>query len=392
MKRMTKSGIFTTAAVLVILSAMLVTGCSDTIVEKPSGYTPPAGMGAVRLKFSEHIERATILPDDATILSFVEFEFTFTPNSGGVFKEEQRTSATREDPIILAPGTYDLAVIAYLPPESSAPPGDPNRAAAVWSSPTPVPVTVGINSPISITLKPYDSVVATENGTFAWEIDNQINIPITSFTVAKMTVKNLFGIPIPSATASWNPVTFNLADPTWSGAGSIPSGFYYVDIELEIDGTMKYFRHVLHIYQNMTSTFTETFDGSFFFVTVTGIVITTPPTKTTYLLGQTFKSAGLEVYAELDNGVHEDITAIYGLDTTDYDSSKTSARTYDINITYGDLSTPYPVHVIDTLTVNSAADSGAGSLREAIDDINVSDVTSGCKIVIDNSVNTIELG
>jgi hypothetical protein len=232
------------------MAVLLVTGCTNPTSGGPKAYQPPEGMGAVQLNFDKNIARATILPDDADITFFNEFVLEFTAAGGGAvtIPSITRSQATKDNPVDLVPGQYNLLVIAYLTTAAAI----PSTAAAVWSSDiTPLNITPGNTTSQTITLKPYDpdDPVATEPGTFAWEIDNKITGKITS---AKMTVKDLTGTTV---VETWNPVIFNVMDPTWVGMGSIFSGYYYVDIELIVSGVQKNFRHVLHIYQNFTSTF-----------------------------------------------------------------------------------------------------------------------------------------
>jgi len=73
-------GIITVTVVLLMLAAMFVTGCDNVIiVEKP--YTPPAGMGSIKLNFNPNVER-TILPEGITAESFEKFVLIFTPDGG----------------------------------------------------------------------------------------------------------------------------------------------------------------------------------------------------------------------------------------------------------------------------------------------------------------------
>jgi hypothetical protein len=168
---------------------------------------------------------------------------------------------------------------------TNVPPTTPTEPAAIWRSGagTPLPITVSNVTPVTITLKPYDPTDpdVTENGTFAWKITNQITSVIpTSFTSAKMTVKDLTGAILSATTTpaiTWtNPIVLNTSAPVtnWTNTTgvSIMSGYYYVDIELIIDGATKYFRHVLHIYQNFTSTFEYIFTDDH--IGVTGVTFT----------------------------------------------------------------------------------------------------------------------
>jgi len=253
-----KRGIIAAAAVLLLLTAMLVTGCSDSAaVEKP--YTPPAGMGAVILNFNKNIARATILPNEADIDSFAEFILTFTADSLGTGVTQTITRAntdalTRNAPINLLAGVYDLQVVAHLTAS------DPTSAAAVFSD-SSINISTGQTTSLNITLKPYDPADATEDGTFAWNITNSITGTIS--VGSKMSLTKLDN----STVTGWKDVdldtpanTSNFSDTTGI---PIPSGYYYLDITLIVNSQTRIFRHVVHIYQNLKSTFAFEFTNAY---------------------------------------------------------------------------------------------------------------------------------
>jgi hypothetical protein len=272
MKTMRKRGLY---AVALLALAALAIGCQ---MQPPGGYTPPAGMGAVKLNFS-HIARMTILPKEYEIEDFSAFELQFIPVTGGLAKTEIRgnsTAAERNASIDLVPGTYNLDVIAYMNGTFGSTIDPPTDEAATWSSDplSPLSITSGGTTLVTVILEPYDPAVATGNGKFGWDITNEISDDIT---LATMTVKTLSGVPI--STTGLVPVWVNpivLVDntaatppfppsPSWTNAGvTIPSNYYYVDIEVKVATSLdsKKFRHVLHVYQGMDSIFTYTFkDG-----------------------------------------------------------------------------------------------------------------------------------
>jgi hypothetical protein len=275
MRTLTKNRGFIAVSAVLLLSAILVTGCSNDI-EKPD-YRPPVGMGAVRLLFNENVSRATILPVGATINDFEQFILTFTANGGGAVTQMvtrlNTSAAVRNATIDLVPGNYDVTVVAYLIEDDTA------SAAATWSSASTLDISSGGISTLTITLEAYDPATSTGNGKFAWVITNSTGGTIQAGS--KIALTTLVG----GAVLGWTDV--NLATPgNWNNSASpvtIPSGYYYVDITLIVNGTTREFRHVLHIYQNYTSTFSYTFTTDHIGVelwTLTPTINFTPPTDT----------------------------------------------------------------------------------------------------------------
>jgi len=258
---MKKCGVYATFAAVLLVMAVLVTGCPES-APGTSGYQPPAGMGSVQLIFNETIERATILPDTATIASFQEFVLTFTAAGGGAVTVGPitRTYAARNTPVNLVPGSYSVQVVAHLTA------GTPASAAAVYTSPagTPLSIVATNVTPITITLKPYDPATSTGSGTFAWNITNNITDALDTGSEMKLTT--LAG----GTVTGWTDIDLTVPGNLTNATGvSIPSNYYYVDITLIVNSVPRDFRHVLHIYQNMKSTFSYTFTDSHITTTVT---------------------------------------------------------------------------------------------------------------------------
>jgi len=144
--------------------------------------------------------------------------------------------------------------------------GDTEPAAAWSSDPlSPITVTVGANENVQITLKGIATGSAT--GKFQWNIDIS-GLFYTSLTVS-MTITQIGGVYIDTAD-----ISSNLAGPT--AVKTLTSGYYYVDITLVKNGTITTkFRQVLHIFNNMTSSFTYGFVNDLFGIT-SGTVTMTP--------------------------------------------------------------------------------------------------------------------
>jgi hypothetical protein len=241
--KMNKCGyVIVTAALLAMV--VLVTSC----LEGPLGYTPPAGMGSVQLNFNQAIQRETILPDGATTIDVFTggIRLQFTAVSGGAVSSGNvdRTVATRNDPVNLAPGIYSLIVTGYVGASYT-------QAAATFSTGPGGNITVieGVNAPYLVTLTAYDPSAGTESGKFSWSITNSV----TGLTSATMTVTTLAG----GATAI---VGYDLlATGALVNSESLLEGYYYVDFTLITGAATRTFRQVLHVYRYFDSVFVYEF-------------------------------------------------------------------------------------------------------------------------------------
>jgi len=254
MKNLTKKrGFLAASAALLIVTVMLgITWCSNDI---GSGeFTPPTGKGAVKLTFNQKIAR-TILPEDAQLSDLEEFVFQFTPTSGGTVKfVPNLDSDTIYDPIILDPGTYDLEVIAYI-----------GTTEVATGSATGITITPAKITSATIALKPYDQ--ATGSGTFKYQIISSIdendvvtatmNLTVISLTGSNQTVDLLDIEGDNTNVSAWNDSTnHNL---------TVDAGDYYLDFVVKvITGDIVTFRHIVHIYHNLTSSYVFTINPDYF--------------------------------------------------------------------------------------------------------------------------------
>jgi len=204
------------------------------------------------------------LPDEVQISFFEAFELHFTPTptiAGGVARTVTVTDSTKlGEAIDLIPGTYNLTVIAYTDYDDGTETAD--NPAATGDADAELTIAIGTPETATVVLKLYDPTAAggDGDGKFAWNITNTIT---ASISAASMVVTKIGGS---SATLSKNLLTdFNApSSPNVTGSEDIPAGYYFVDFSLTVGDTTRDFRHILHIYQNMTSTFTYSFtNGSF---------------------------------------------------------------------------------------------------------------------------------
>jgi len=259
MRVLTKnSGIITATVALLMLTAMLITGCAgDITVEKP--YSPPPGMGAVKLNFNKTIAR-TILPDGVDgPEDFDHFDLHFTKSGTGALTPITVDQGDEGDPVPLDFGSYSLQVLAFLNAgdlEEAASWDSENGAATysiIISDSTPVPVNVQLRGNVT-----------TGTGTFAWEIrKNSIygDVEIVDMTIAKIggstTVYDLLK-GLGSGTSSGSD------DKGLIDSLSLASGYYIVTFKVSVDSTVINFRQILHIYANMTSSFEYEFTNEYF--------------------------------------------------------------------------------------------------------------------------------
>jgi len=255
MKTLTKKcGIITAVATLLLLTAMLI-GCSNgiTTTEKED-YTPPVGMGAIRLNFNKDIAR-TILPDTADITDFNKFQLQFTPtlNGGSISPIEYTDSNDLSTPINLVPGTYTLQVLAYIEDAGNT------FQLAASAEEDGIVISSGGNTNKSITLKAIDPASATsgETGVFAWVITPPSTGTINSATLTLTAIGT-------GTTQSPINLTTVVVSGKWESSKLLPVGYYYADFAITRNGVLITFRHIAHIYQGMTSTFTYEFSDNFF--------------------------------------------------------------------------------------------------------------------------------
>jgi hypothetical protein len=262
-----KSGIFAATAALLILSAMLVTGCNGIVTGEES-YTPPAGKGAVKLNFNKDVAR-TVMPDGITSASFYSFDIDFLRDDGGTgipYPNQGVLQANKGLPINLDPGNYDLTVLAYLNSGDTTP-------AAAFTTGTGYSITITAGSSInySITLKAIDdeTFINAGQGTFKWVID------ISSFAASTVTgtidIEQLGG-------ANYTDTLTLGTDGRFNSSELLNAGYYKVYFKFNFDSEEITFLQIVHIYSSMTSTFNYKLEKNYFKLVSTTIT----PTSWTY--------------------------------------------------------------------------------------------------------------
>ena len=234
------------------LSLFFAASCQSPYNNQDNGFKPPAGMGYVQLNFRSPNAR-TIMPTLvlADYLSF-ELDFTAIPGLGGEDDFVTISASAMNDPIILKPGEYTLEVTAYF----NDPPTQAQRAATGTATDT-IEVESAAGTTANVILRGITD--GEEEGTFSWVIG--LTGISGTLTQADMEVKTF-----PSAGTTV--LTRNLlpAGAGPSGTANIDSGFYYVDFTLQTNwstGPVSW-RQVLHVYENMISTFNYAFTDAHF--------------------------------------------------------------------------------------------------------------------------------
>jgi len=265
-----KHGLFAVTAVLLTLMAILVTiGCNNIIGsegDNTDGFTPPPGKGAVRINFSGF--QRTIMPSDSsvTIATFDEFKFDFTDGSGTVTTMDDVAQTDKDTPIVLVPGTYELVVTGYLGTNNAT------RVAAAQGSLNNIVIEATKVTAKTITL----SAIAdgTEEGTFEYTIETDIAVASINSALIKFTPISGIGYgsitPIDLKSKGYMDGSSHTDDET------VKSGYYYLDFEIKIkiDATLEEtvtFRHVVHVYANLTSSYSFTISEDYFHGYLAGV-------------------------------------------------------------------------------------------------------------------------
>jgi ketosteroid isomerase-like protein len=128
-------------------------------------------------------------------------------------------------------------------------------------------------------------------------------------------------------------------------------------------------------YEGKTANFTVTVHPAG--TTLTGIAVTTPPTKTDYNLGEELDTAGMVVTATYSDGSTQAVT---GYTTSGYD--KNTKGNHKVTVTYQGKTAEFEVNVIDpTLqTVAKPVASPAAGTYTAMQNVTLTTTTSGAAI------------
>jgi hypothetical protein len=260
------------SAVALLVSAVLMAGCINLIADEEDSFKPPEGMGAVSLSFLRSSARTILPPQDEKHESY---RIIFKPMSGRpniiwVLSESDDHDDIDVD-MTLEAGKYQVEVIGYKDIEGTIPLGrartgskggisgeqfnENNQFEEDLGELSSVEIIAGKHIILHITLKP---IADDGKGTFKWDLINVDNIPEFHGTLM-----------VSDYPTGSNPVTRTITqDTNLEGTFDISSGYKFVDLVLRTpgaEGERLMYKDIVHIYQNMTSSFDYTILNAIFF-------------------------------------------------------------------------------------------------------------------------------
>ena len=219
--------------ILLVILPVFVTcqNPSDTV------YIAP-GTGLVSVSINKVNTARTILPDPK-VADFKVIELSFTPSGGGNTETYNHINAGPDITIGLAAGTYSLDVTAYADTEKTL--------AAAHGSASEIVVNAGAITPAPVTLH---VTFGEGDGTFSWVLTYPVDVTTATMTITPINETPGSAITIPLILA---------------GSTSLASGEYRVEFSLrDTQGRTAELMEILHVYKNVTSTFTHEFTASNF--------------------------------------------------------------------------------------------------------------------------------
>jgi uncharacterized repeat protein (TIGR02543 family) len=233
----------------------LIFGCQEPSLSLEQENFPgdlPDGKGSFSLSINMTDAARTILPINHPVENdFALYTLKFTLKSNSTVSTVDREPAVSSGPVYLDPGTYTLEVTAFLDETKT-------KLAARGSSTSDIVINAGQNTTGAVLLKAI--IEEGKGGYFKYTV----TLPTTGLATATMAV-NRQNTSVPVIT----PV--NLLS---SGAGTLTlnSGFYDVIFTLKkTDDQTLVWRELLHIYANLESVFTHTFNSNDFYRTAYAI-------------------------------------------------------------------------------------------------------------------------
>ena len=272
---MKKTMVLTGAAMLAAASLLLLAGCRNAATPPPVN---DGNTGLLELTIEEQVIGRAILPD-VDRDSFAQFRLDFTPADTSVLNQPFHVVWTSLPgaAIPLEVGSWNLRVTAFYDTVAGLGTFTPgaafDAAAAVFdtattSPATPIVVIAGESISRPVLLAPINRVLGT--GTFSWNIT--FNAPISSASIV------ISEIDVPGTNAP------NALDPIVLYAGGIAgnlndtltlaTGSYNMLLTMQhYEGEVVTIPQYLRIYQNLVSTYAETFGDLHFPVTLLDFIL-----------------------------------------------------------------------------------------------------------------------
>ena len=268
-----KSGVFAALAVVLLIAAALIASCVDPEDLNGSSasnngntgnFVPPtvaAGKSYIQINLGGSNGR-TIMPDSANIAAFTKVIVTIRnqdTTTGTLYKTatafpyDSVADLVAGDPDVIevTPSEdFDITVDAYMVYTTGV--GDGDVITATWTGEL---TDAGSGSnPINVALKGNH---ASGNGTFKWALTYNSVANFTSLDTATLDLLELDGTTTAMTQINLQSATGNATNSTGQ---SVPSGYYYVVVSLDAEGKVPVvFTDVIHIYGEMSSTFTKSF-------------------------------------------------------------------------------------------------------------------------------------
>ena len=228
---------FTISTILVILSFLLVGGCSDILnpsAEKHAGKSSVP----VTISISDSVGR-TLLPDTPV---FEKYQLTFTANSGQTEPEENPVELENSSQytLVLEPGSWTVSVIGMVLIENM--PGiDDGYYEAAASGPVNFTAGAGASNTIAVTVR--GGIQAGVKGMFSWDISYPEEVIAGTLEILDL----LDELPIDG----FEPLDL-MDEDNLAGTASLYPGYYLLKAELEnTDHNKAYRTEILHIYSGM---------------------------------------------------------------------------------------------------------------------------------------------
>jgi len=302
-----------------LLLLLLLSGCPDQTAGT-AWNAAPAGMGYFLLKTESAEPSRTIMPEAPEVTSLyytLEFYKSGTTTSPQVTGPVSYSKLS--DPVLLEQGTWDLTVKAFSDAAGTQ--------MAAQAQKTGIVIDDGQITTSNVTLKPFSPGVG--KGTFSWTINYPSGVSMASMIIAKT----------PSGTG--DKYYFEGGTPQKDKTGSIEldTGYYYVTFTLTMNSKTLERKEVLHIYQNLKSSYTYTFTESNFFAKMTGIEVDSA-SQTIFAKGEPLD---ILIYAVYSDGT----TSLISMDavTSNYDKDTEGTQSLTITHTVTDFTTSFTVTV-----------------------------------------------
>jgi hypothetical protein len=236
--------------ILITLMPVFISCRNPSDLSMPVFMAEP-GTGLLFLTIDRPETARTILPPTPQSKDFALFELKFYDTTTSVYTNEDRSYADLSDPVTLTAGTYNLEVTAYMDVGKTK--------TAAQGSVSGIEIPDGGSTAKTLTLTAIND---NGEGTFIWEIE----YPAVSF--ASMIITPLDAVGTPTQTIG------GLAPFGKNDSLILNSGEYRVDFFLrDAKGQTAELKEILHVYQNLESTFRHAFNESnFHFLNVKKVV------------------------------------------------------------------------------------------------------------------------